>query len=68
MDEKYYMYVISEMEKMLRFLMGDEEYDRFSTKLAKDAFRREMEDCEDGEFKEFVLEHFDEITADCPWK
>lgn len=72
-SEKFYWYVIKAMEEMLKMYMGEDAYKEFSNKVAKEGFRLEVEDMADGDFKQFVLDNFDTITAedgpiDCPWK
>lgn len=64
MTDKAMMHTMKRMEDKLRELMGDEEYHKFSTELAKEAFRKEVEDMEDSEFKRFVTANFDDITAE----
>lgn len=55
-------YVMKQMEAKLIELMGEEAYSAFSREIAKEGFRKEIDGMEDGDFKNFVIEHFDEIT------
>lgn len=64
MPEKVMLYVMRRMEAKLQDLMTEEEYLEFSKEVAKEAFQMETEDMADSEFKDFVLEHFDEITGE----
>lgn len=56
------IYVMKQMEAKLIELMGEEAYSAFSKKIATEGFRKEVNSMEDGDFKNFVIEHFDEIT------
>ena len=64
MSNKSEMYMMMEMEKKLRELMGAEAYTAFAAKIAREAFRREVEAMADSDFKRYILDHFDEITED----
>lgn len=61
-SEEFYMYVIKEYERKLKEYMSEDEYTRFSIWVSKNGFRQEVENMEDGEFKNFILENFDTIT------
>ena len=56
--------IVMGMEKKLIELMGVKDYNKFSTELAKKAFRNEVEGMKDGDFKQFVLDNFEKITDD----
>lgn len=56
------LYMMTKMEEKLRELMGDEEYQAFARQTAKDALLKEIDEMLGGDIREFVLEHFDEIT------
>lgn len=56
------MFVMKKMEEKLIELMGHEAYAEFSTKIAKEGFRAEIEGMAEGEFKDFCIENFDDIT------
>ena len=61
---KYENNVMLKMEHKLRELMSEEDFNAFIKETAKEAFRSEVNDLNDGDFKEFVLENFSEITGD----
>ena len=54
--------IIEKMEKKLIELMGKEAYSEFSTSVAKEVFRSEIEGMAESGFKDFLIEHFDQIT------
>ena len=56
------MYLLKKYEKKLKELMGEEAYTEWAVVIAKEALLTDIEGMEDGEFKDFALEHFDEIT------
>lgn len=62
--EKIYLHIMKRQETMLKELMDEEDFQRFTVDLAKEAFRMEIDGMADSEFKEFVTEHFDEITGE----
>lgn len=51
-------------ENQLKKLMKPEEYELFVKACSIEIFRADVESWADGDFKEFCLEHIDEITAD----
>ena len=59
-----YEYMIGKCEEKLRELMGAEEYSKFAAEIARGAFKAEIESAPDGVFKDFVLSHLSELTAD----
>lgn len=61
MTEEYIMYVIKEYEKKLQELMG-EDFTEFAHEVCKQGFRKEMEQMAESEFKDFILDNFDDIT------
>ena len=61
MTEEYIMYVVKEYEKKLKELMG-ESFTEFSREVCKQGFRKEMEQMAESEFKDFILDNFDDIT------
>lgn len=63
MSEKALLTMMRLMEAKLRELMSAEDYSAFSVEVAKKGFLAEMEDMEDGEFKDFVMENFDRIVG-----
>lgn len=52
MSEREYIIILEVWEEKLRKLWGDEEYEKFATEVAKEAFSR------------FVFENWDMITED----
>ena len=63
MNEKTLTFTLRKMEEKLMELMGNDYYD-FAKQLAKDAFRYEIENMEDPDFKQFCHDNFDTITED----
>ncbi len=63
MTDKATIHMMQRMEDALRHFMEPKEFAEFTKTIAKEAFRIEMEDMADGDFKDFVMEHFDEITG-----
>lgn len=51
-------------EKKLKQIMTAEDFDNFSTDLAKVVFRQEIEGMADSNFKKFVLENMDWIMKE----
>ena len=56
------MFVMKKMEEKLIELMGQEAYSKFSVEIAREGFRHEIDGMEDSDFKNFIMENFDEIT------
>lgn len=50
------------MEEKLIELMGQEAYTAFAAKIARDAFREEVDGMAESDFKNFIMENFEEIT------
>lgn len=61
-NEDMAMLLLEKHEKKLIELMGAEAYYEWSVTIAKEAFLSEIERMADSSFKNFVLDHFDEIT------
>ena len=51
-------------EEKLKELMTQVEFKTFSVEVAKKVFRAEIEGMKDGDFKDFCIENFDNITGD----
>jgi len=64
MSEKAMLYIMKRMEARLQDLMSAEEYQRFSREVAREAFLMDVIDMANGSFKDFALEHFDEIVKE----
>lgn len=54
--------IIEKLEKKLVELMGKEAYTEFATSVAKEVFRSEIEGMAESGFKDYLIEHFDQIT------
>ena len=63
MTEKTMMFMMKRMEEKLRELMGDDAFADFSVALAKEAFRLDIHNMADSEFKNFCVDNFDVITG-----
>lgn len=50
-------------EKKLIELMGEDEFFKFSTQIAKELFADSIMGMADSDFKEFCLDNFDAITG-----
>lgn len=51
-------------EEKLSEYMTEEERSRFARKVAKKAFREEVDSMEDGEFKTFIIDNIDTIMGE----
>ena len=51
-------------ENKLKELMKPEDYELFTKAVSIEVFRADVESWNDGDFKQFTLEHIDEICAD----
>lgn len=51
-------------ENKLRELMKPEDYDLFTKAVSIEVFRADVEQWNNGDFKQFVLEHIDELCSD----
>ena len=51
-------------EEKLKELMTQVEVKTFSVEVAKKVFRAEIEGMKDGDFKDFCIDNFDNITGD----
>ena len=60
---KYLSMMLKRFEEKLKELMGEEEYAKFSTEVAKEAFFAELTDMPEGDFKDFCLDNFNMITG-----
>lgn len=49
-------------EEKLEQLMKPVDYRKFTNDCAIEMFKDEINNIEDGDFKYFIIEHFDEIT------
>ena len=62
MDTNIYLYIMKRMEEKLIELMGTEAYLEFSKEITKEEFGKYINSWFDCEFKDFINEHFDQIT------
>lgn len=62
-SEERAMILLGKHEKKLIELMGAEAYYEWALTIAKEVFLSEIEGMADNPFKNFVLDHFDEITG-----
>ena len=62
MSYKAIHFTLMEYEKKLHEVMGDYEFKKFASGIAKQAFKIDVEDLPDGDFKKFALKNFDRIT------
>jgi len=63
MNEKQLMELLKIYEKKLKEYMPEEEFYRFSVDTAKYLFEKEVNEMADSEFKQFIKDHFDEVTG-----
>lgn len=56
--------VAVEQEKKLQEIMSFKDFTEWSSNVAKRMFKEEVNGMADGEFKDFVLENFDEIIGE----
>lgn len=63
MNEKQLMELLKIYEKKLKEYMPEEEFYKFSVDTAKNLFEKEVNEMADSEIKQFIKEHFDEITG-----
>ncbi len=54
--------IIEKMEKKLIEMMGKEAYSEFATSVAKEVFRSEIDGMAESGFKDYLINHFDQIT------
>lgn len=64
MGEATILFMMHCMGEKLIELMGKKEYLKFSAEVGKKAFKKEVEEMKDSDFKNFVLENFDRITGE----
>jgi len=61
MNEKALVFIIDEMGKKLEEFMERTDYEAFCVDVARKAFMMEVNDMEDGDFKEFILSNINEV-------
>lgn len=62
-DCTMYFDIIDRHEKKLKKLMSYADYTQYVRDAAKEIFMNDVNGMEDSDFKEFCLEHADEITS-----
>lgn len=60
--KNYHDFAMKQDEK-LKEIMTAKDYAEWKTEVGKELFRRQVEDMEDGDFKNFCLENWDKITV-----
>lgn len=55
--------IITAYENKLIEIMGMEAFGEWVLEASKDLFRQEVESMQDCDAKEYILEHFDEVTG-----
>lgn len=63
-NEQMLLLTCKAYENQLKKLMKVEDYYNFVKSVSIEVFRADVESWNDGDFKQFCLEHIDEITAD----
>lgn len=65
-----YFDILTKYEKMLQDTMTYTEYEEFTTKVAQESFKDDVAGMADSEFKDFIVEHMDEIFkgGDALWE
>lgn len=62
LNKKELIYIIKLYEKKLEELMAKDEYEKFTVEVANSLILKEVNGMANSEFKQFCLQHFDEIT------
>lgn len=62
-ETEQYRIICMEYEKKLCELMGEDVFQKYAVDVARRLFRKEIDGMAEGEFKRFVTENFDVITA-----
>lgn len=60
-EDRYETILMHRMEEKLMSLMGDAYYD-WAVQIAMEIFHEAVKDMDDSDFKDYILEHFEEIT------
>lgn len=63
-NEQIYMLACKAYENKLKELMQPEDYELFTKAVSIEVFRADVLSWNDGDFKQFVLEHIDEFVDD----
>lgn len=62
MTETIMLKIIGMYEEKLKELMTEKEFDLFTSEVSRKAFKAEIELMPDCEFKQVILDHFDDLT------
>ena len=57
-----FIFVTKKYEEMLKKLMGEKDFMKFSTDVAKEMFLNECKEMPEGEFKQFCLDNYTNIV------
>lgn len=60
---KLYHAVAMRHEEKLKETLTAKEYEEYSAETSKELFREDLDGMADGDFKDFCIKHFDEITS-----
>ena len=55
--------ILKRYEDKLKELMSSEEFNRFSTEIAKELFKADIDSMAQSDFKDFCVQNFDRITG-----
>lgn len=61
-ENEFMIDLLNRMEDKMVELMGGKAYSVWATETARDMFRQSVEDMDNSDFKDYILEHFEEIT------
>ncbi len=62
MSEQLLLNIIRLYEDKLKELMTEKQFDEFTGEVSRKAFKAEIDLMPDCEFKQVILDHFDELT------
>lgn len=61
-ENEFLINLLNRMEDKMVEVMGVKAYSIWAAETARDMFRLSVENMEKGDFKDYILEHFEEIT------
>ena len=61
-ENEFLINLLNCMEDKMVELMGGKAYSIWAAETARDMFRQSVEDMDNSDFKDYILEHFEEIT------
>ena len=61
-ENEFQINLLNRMEDKMVELMGGKAYSIWAAETARDMFRQSVEDMDNSDFKDYILEHFEEIT------